>query len=137
MDERAISVTSNLSIPVDEISWRFSGSGGPGGQHANTANTRVEAIFSIEDSPSLSDEDRERLVERYGAVLRIVVSDERSQLRNRELAIERLCERLREGLARPKRRTRTRPTRASVERRLEEKRNVGRKKQERSIRPED
>lgn len=137
MDSRKIAITPKLTISTDEISWRFSGSGGPGGQHANTANTRVEAIFSIDDSPSLDDEDRERLRRRYGAILRIVVSDERSQLRNRELAIERLCERLQEGLKRPRRRTPTKPTRGSVERRLEGKKNLARKKQERSHREDD
>lgn len=137
VDTRMITITPRLTISTDEIAWRFSGSGGPGGQHANTANTRVEAIFSIDDSPSLSDEDRERLRRRYGSILRIVVSDERSQLRNREIAIERLGERLREGLARSKRRTPTKPTRGSVERRLEEKKNTARKKQERSRREDD
>lgn len=132
MTARMMVINDTLEIPYDEVAWRFSGSGGPGGQHANTANTRVEAIFSIVDSPSLSEAQREVLVSRIGSVLRIVVSSQRSQLRNREIAIERLSERLQRALMTPKRRTATKPTRGAVERRLEEKRNVSRKKQERS-----
>ncbi len=136
MEGRMLFINQELSLPIDEISWRFSGSGGPGGQHANTANTRVEAVFSIEDSPTLSDLQRQLLVSRYGSVLRIVVSDERSQTRNRNLALERLAERVRVGLLVPKRRTPTKPTRGSIERRLTVKRNIAQKKQRRSL-PED
>lgn len=125
-------INAHLEIPYEEISWRFSGSGGPGGQHANTANTRVEAIFSIQDSPSLDDAQRARLEHRFGPTLRIVVSKERSQLRNREIAAELLATRLRDALIIKKPRRATRPTLGSVERRLEEKKSVARKKQERS-----
>lgn len=131
-----ISIAPGVSIPEDEIEWRFSGAGGPGGQHANTANTRVEAVFSIEGSTSLPEPVRARLLERLGPSIRVVASDERSQLRNRELALERLGERLRRALEPRKRRVGTRPTRASVERRLEQKRRVAGKKRERAA-PDD
>jgi len=125
-------INTHLEIPYEEISWRFSGSGGPGGQHANTANTRVEAIFSIRDSPSLDEAQRATLEHRFGPTLRIVVSRERSQLRNREIASELLATRLRDALIIKKPRRATRPTLGSVQRRLEEKKSIGRKKQDRS-----
>src|SRR5580692_5781887 len=84
-------VTRTCVIAPDELEWSFTGSGGPGGQHANTSNTRVELRFSIEDSHSLGPRQRARLLERLGPVVRIVASDERSQLRNRELALDRLA----------------------------------------------
>src|ERR1700736_2097365 len=87
-------VSRGLAIPVDELSWRFSSSGGPGGQHANTSNTRVELLFDVAGSPSLGPRQRARLLEKLGPVVRVVASDERSQARNRELALERLAERL-------------------------------------------
>jgi len=132
MASNPLIINSSLEIPFEEIAWRFSGSGGPGGQHANTANTRVEAIFSIRESPSLDDTQRARLEHRFGPSLRIVVSKERSQLRNREIAAELLVTRLREALVVKKPRRATRPTLGSVERRLEEKKSTARKKQERS-----
>ena len=131
MAPREILIVPGVTIREEEIIWRFSGSGGPGGQHANTANTRVEAVLSIEESPSLPEAAKRRLVARLGPVVRVVVSDERSQLRNRELAVERLAERLRTSLTPRKRRVSTRPTKASVERRLEGKRRTARKKHER------
>lgn len=130
-------INTQLEIPYEEISWRFSGSGGPGGQHANTANTRVEAIFSIRDSPSLDDSQRATLDLRFGPVLRIVVSQERSQLRNREIAADLLAARLREALLVKKPRRATRPTFGSVQRRLERKKSIARKKRERSRNDDD
>lgn len=121
-------MSRSCRIPLSELEWRFSGSGGPGGQHANTANTRVEVRFSIESSPSLGPHQRARLLERLGPVVRVVASDERSQLRNRDLAVERLRERLAEGLRVERPRTATRPTRASKERRLDSKRRQSEKK---------
>src|SRR5207248_3455733 len=115
-------VTRSLSIPADELEWRFSASGGPGGQHANTANTRVEVRFDVARSPSLGPRQRARLLERLGPVVRVVASDERSQLRNRELALERLTARLAEGLAVQRRRVPTCPSRSAREARLGDKR---------------
>ncbi|MGH9151494.1 MAG: aminoacyl-tRNA hydrolase, partial [Acidimicrobiales bacterium] len=91
-------VTSSLTIPLEELEWRFSRSGGPGGQHANTADTRVEVRFDVAGSASLGPRQRARLVERLGPSVRVVASDSRSQARNRELALERLRSRLAEGL---------------------------------------
>src|SRR5205823_4710977 len=91
-------VTPTCVLRMDELEWRFSASGGPGGQHVNTSNTRAEVRFDIAASPSLGPRQRARLLERLGSELRVVASDERSQLRNRELALERLRSRLAEGL---------------------------------------
>jgi len=130
MDEgrERLRVSSSLTIPVAELSWRFSRSGGPGGQHANTADTRVEVRFDVAGSPSLGPRQRARLLERLGAEVRVVVSDERSQARNRDLALTRLADRLAAALRVTAPRRPTRPTKASVERRLEDKRRrAGRK----------
>ena len=100
---------------------RFSRSSGPGGQHANTAETRVEAILDIDASSALTNAQKRRVVAKAGPILRAVAQDERSQLRNRELAVERLVERLRDALKVERRRVATKPTKASRERRLESK----------------
>ena len=100
---------------------RFSRSSGPGGQHANTAETRVEAILDVEASSALSDAQKRRVLAKAGPMLRAVAQDERSQFRNRELAVERLVERLREALKVERRRVATKPTKASRERRLDSK----------------
>jgi ribosome-associated protein len=110
---------------VDEIELRFSRSSGPGGQHAQRSETRVEAIFDVEASSALTAAQKRRVVARAGPVLRAVAQDERSQWRNRELAVERLVERLREALRVERRRRPTSPTAASRERRLDEKRRRG------------
>jgi ribosome-associated protein len=115
-------ITRSVSIPLDEIELRVSRSSGPGGQHANTAETRVEAVFDVEASATLTDAQKRRVLERAGPVVRAVAQDERSQLRNRELALERLAERLRAALFVRRRRVPTRPSDASRERRLEDKR---------------
>jgi ribosome-associated protein len=115
-------VTPTCIIRMDELDWRFSASGGPGGQHVNTANTRAEVRFDIAGSPSLGPRQRARLLERLGADVRVVASDERSQLRNRELALERLRSRLAEALRVETPRRPTKPTRAAKEKRLEAKR---------------
>jgi ribosome-associated protein len=117
----SIRVTSRISIPLDEILVRVSRSSGPGGQHANTSETRVEVSFDVTAS-SLSEMHKRRLTERLGDTVRAVSQDSRSQARNRELALARLAERLAEGLRVERRRVGTRPTKASVERRLESKR---------------
>ena len=114
-------VTRTCVIPLDELEWRFSASGGPGGQHANTSNTRAEVRFDVRASPSLGPRQRARLLERLGPVVRVAASDERSQARNRQLALERLRSRLAEALrvARPRRPTA--PSKAARERRLRAK----------------
>jgi ribosome-associated protein len=117
-----LQVTPRCAIPLDEIEWRVDASGGPGGQHANRARTRVEATFSIASSPSLSDADRARLRSRLGDVVRAAAADERSQARNRALALERLRARLADALRDERPRRPTRPTRGSRERRLAGKR---------------
>jgi ribosome-associated protein len=123
-----LKVTRTVSIPLEEIELRVSRSSGPGGQHANTAETRVEAVFDVEASSTLSDAQKRRVVSRAGPVLRAVAQDERSQLRNRELALERLAARLRDALRVERRRVPTRPSAAARERRLEDKRRRGRVK---------
>ena len=121
MSGESILVTRSVSIPRSEIDLRFSRSSGPGGQHANTSETRVEAIFDVESSSALSDAQKRRVVAKAGPTLRAIAQDERSQLRNRELAIERLVEQLRQALKVERRRVATKPTKASRERRLETK----------------
>jgi ribosome-associated protein len=103
------------------LEWRFSASGGPGGQHANTANTKVELVFNIAASSVLGPRQRARLLDKLGVALRVVVSDERSQARNRQLALERMAERLDEALRVEQPRRPTLPTKASRERRLRAK----------------
>ncbi len=115
-------VTRSCRIPSDELEWRFSASGGPGGQHANTANTRVELRFDVASSPSLGPRQRARLLERLGPVVRVVASDERSQARNRELALARLRSRLAEAQRVPRDRRPTAPSTAARRARLEQKR---------------
>ena len=107
---------------------RTSRSSGPGGQHAQTSETRVEAVFDVESSTALTERQKRRVLERAGPVLRAVAQDERSQARNRELALERLVAALREALRVPRRRVPTRPSAAARERRLEEKRRRSRAK---------
>src|ERR1700730_4625749 len=109
MDER-LRLTGSCSIALDELEWRFSASGGPGGQHANTSNTKVEVRFDAAASPSLGPRQREHIVERLGPVVRVVASDRRSQVRNRELALERLRDRLAGARRRETPRAPTRPT---------------------------
>ncbi|MGH9273934.1 MAG: alternative ribosome rescue aminoacyl-tRNA hydrolase ArfB [Acidimicrobiales bacterium] len=136
-DPRVLRVSGSLSIPYAELAWRFSRSGGPGGQHANTADTRVEVRFDVEHSPSLGPRQRARLLERLGSEVRVVAADERSQARNRALAVERLAERLAGALRIETPRRATRPTKASVHRRLEGKRRqADRKMGRRRVDPE-
>ncbi|HEX6476833.1 MAG TPA: alternative ribosome rescue aminoacyl-tRNA hydrolase ArfB [Acidimicrobiales bacterium] len=131
MDEGELRVTRSCSIPLGELEWRFSGAGGPGGQHANTANTRVEVRFDVASSPSLGPRQRARLIERLGPVVRVVASDERSQARNRQLALDRLATRLASALHVERRRVATAPSSASKRRRLEQKRRRGDLKRQR------
>jgi ribosome-associated protein len=123
-----IRVTRSVLLPLSEITLRVSRSSGPGGQHAQKSSTRVEALLDVEASSALTDAQKRRVVARAGSPLRAVAQDERSQTRNRELAIERLVEKLREALAVPRRRRPTKPTKAARERRLELKRRRARTK---------
>ncbi|HET7554260.1 MAG TPA: alternative ribosome rescue aminoacyl-tRNA hydrolase ArfB [Gaiellaceae bacterium] len=125
MERESIRVTRTVSIPRTEVELRFSRSSGPGGQHAQKSDTRVEAVFDVEASSALSDAQKRRVVARVGPVVRTVAQDERSQWRNRELALERLAEALREALRVRRPRRATKPTKAAVERRLEQKRRRG------------
>jgi len=118
-------VTRSLVIPYAELAWHFTAAGGPGGQHANTANTKVEVRFDVAGSPSLGPRQRARLLERYGPVVRVVASDRRSQLRNRELALERLRGRIAEGLRVEAPRRATAPSSGAKRRRVEAKRRRG------------
>jgi ribosome-associated protein len=122
MERESIRVTRSVSIPLAEIELRFSRSSGPGGQHAQKSETRVEALFDVEASTALTPRQKQRVVRKAGAVLRAVAQDERSQARNRELAIERLTDALRDALHVERRRVPTKPSKAAVERRLEQKR---------------
>ena len=132
MGRDSIRVTRSVSLHPDEIELRVSRSSGPGGQHANKAETRVEAVFDVEASASLSPTQKRRVVARAGPVLRAVAQDERSQARNRELAVERLVAKLAEALRVERRRVATRPTRAAEERRLAEKRRRAQVKRSRA-----
>ncbi len=128
MEPESIRVTRSVAVPLAEIALRFSRSSGPGGQHANTSETRVEALFDVEASQSLSATQKRRVVGKAGPLLRAVAQDERSQLRNRELAVERVVEQLRQALKVERRRVPTKPSRAAKERRLEEKKRRGERK---------
>jgi ribosome-associated protein len=130
MDE-GLQVTDELRIPLDEIELRASRSSGPGGQHANVTASRIEAVFDIEASRALTDEQRDLLLSKLGPRATAVAQDARSQARNRELALERLRARIATGLRRPRPRRPTKPTRAARERRLDQKRRQSRRKQER------
>jgi ribosome-associated protein len=124
----SIQVTRSVSIPRSEIELRFSRSSGPGGQHAQKSDTRVEATFDVAASQALTEAQKRRVLAKAGPVLRAVAQDERSQWRNRELATDRLVESLREALRVPRPRKQTKPSKASVERRLEAKRRRARVK---------
>jgi ribosome-associated protein len=134
-------VSRSIVIPESELRWRFSHSSGPGGQGVNTADSRVELSLDIERTTALGPIQRKRALERLSGrlvdgVLTITASEQRSQYRNREAALERLAEIVSKAVAPPRpRRKRTRPSRAAVERRLEDKRRRARTKRLR--RPDD
>jgi ribosome-associated protein len=121
MDGESIRVTRTVALPPGEILYRTSRSSGPGGQHAQKSETRVEALFDVEASSALTETQKRRVVAKAGPVLRSIAQDERSQLRNRELARERLVEQLRAALHVERQRRPTKPTKAARERRLNEK----------------
>jgi len=128
MAGESIRVTRSVSIPRSEIELRFSRSSGPGGQHAQKTETRAEASFDVESSRALTEAQKRRVIAKAGPVLRAVAQDERSQWRNRELAIERVVEALRAALRVERRRRPTRPTKAAKQRRLDDKRRRSEKK---------
>jgi ribosome-associated protein len=129
--EEGIRVAEDTVIPLEEIQFRASRSSGPGGQHANVTASRIEAVFDVEASRALSDRQRRLLHDRLGGRVTAVAQDARSQARNRELALERLRERLTAGLRRPRPRRPTRPSKAARERRLEQKRRTSERKRRR------
>ncbi|HEY5099252.1 MAG TPA: alternative ribosome rescue aminoacyl-tRNA hydrolase ArfB [Gaiellaceae bacterium] len=136
MDGESIRVTRSVVLPLREIVLRTSRSSGPGGQHAQKSETRVEAVFDVEASEALSAVQKRRVVAKAGPVLRAIAQDERSQLRNRELAVERLVAALRAALHVERRRVATKPTATSRERRLDEKRRRSQAKRLRKPPPE-
>ena len=142
-DDGRLTVTARVAIPADEITIRATRAGGPGGQHVNTSSTRVEATWSVATSRAIDDAQRARLRERLASkldargVLRVVAADTRSQQQNREHALRRLAQLVRDGLAVPKVRRPTAPTRSSVRARLETKQRRGARKRDRRWRDED
>lgn len=121
-------VNERLSLPMGEIELRTSRSSGPGGQHANVTASRVEAVFDVEASARLDDRQRARLRERLGPVVTAVAQDARGQARNRDLALERLAAKIASGLRVQRKRRPTKPSKASRQRRLEQKRRASEKK---------
>ena len=130
-DEAVVEITPGLSIPLSELQFRFGPSGGPGGQHANKVATRVELRFDVAGSSALDPGQRHRLYDRFGSEVRVVVDEERSQLRNRRLAIDRFRERLAAALRVEKPRRPTRPSAGATERRLTDKRRLSERKRAR------
>jgi ribosome-associated protein len=124
-------VTPDVAVPLAEIELRASRSSGPGGQHANVTASRIEASFDVVASGALSEEQKRRVIERAGARVTAVAQDARGQARNRELALERLRDRLASALATPRKRRPTHPSRAASERRLADKRARSQRKRER------
>lgn len=119
----------NIESIRSEVAFRFSRSSGPGGQHAQKSSTRAEALFDVEESEALTPTEKRRVLAKLGPVVRAAAQDERSQLRNRELATDRVIEQLRAAVKVQRKRTATKPTKASKERRLDEKKRRGRTKQ--------
>jgi ribosome-associated protein len=126
-----------VAIPLEEVVIRASRSSGPGGQHANVTASRIEASFDVEASQSLSEEHKRRIVARAGPVVRAVAQETRSQTRNRELALQRLEDKLRRALAVRRPRQKTRPSKGAVERRLQAKRRQSQRKSDRRLPPPD
>lgn len=130
MDDDLV-ITSTVRIPRREIETTFGPSGGPGGQHANRSNTRVEVRVDLTSSSAFTPEQRRRVIGKLGTEVRVVADDERSQLRNRTLAEERLADRLRAALTVERPRRATKPTRGSQRRRVESKRRRSEVKRQR------
>jgi ribosome-associated protein len=142
-DDSTIQINSRLNIPVAEVEFRYSTSSGPGGQHVNRSATKVTLRFDVAGSPSLSEEQRERILRKLASrlgkegVLLIRAQEHRSQRQNREAAVARFREVLADALRRPRRRRKTKPSKAAVEKRLREKRQRSERKRERSRKTED
>jgi ribosome-associated protein len=130
MDDDLV-VAAECRIPASELEWRFSASGGPGGQHANRSNTKAEVRFDVAASGALTDSQRTRIRSKLGEVVIVAADDERSQARNRQLALDRLSDRLETALHRPKRRRPTRPSRGAKQRRLDQKKQRSQTKKHR------
>jgi ribosome-associated protein len=130
-------ISRDVAIPLREVTLRASRSSGPGGQHANVTASRVEATFDVAESSALTDAQKARVMARCGPVVRAVAQDARSQARNRELALERLRNRLEHALAVPRARRPTKPTAASKARRLDAKRRASQRKRERRRPPDE
>jgi ribosome-associated protein len=135
--EDPLVVRPGVAVPLSEIVLRTSRSSGPGGQHANVTASRVEAVFDVAESNALTDAQKRRVTEKLGARVTAVAQDERSQARNRELAVERLGARLAEALTERRPRRPTAPTPAARRRRLEAKRRAAVRKQARRPVSED
>jgi ribosome-associated protein len=129
--DRWLRISGSCRLDSRELEWRATRSGGPGGQHANTSDTKVEVRFDAAASPSLGPRQRARIVERLGPVVRVTVATSRSQARNRELALERLAARLAEALRVEKPRRPTKPSRSARKKRVEDKRHRGARKRDR------
>jgi ribosome-associated protein len=130
-------INERLTLPLDEIQLSVRTATGPGGQHVNRSRTRVDARFDIEASPTLSERDKARLLDKLGPIARSTAEDERSQRRNRDMAVRRMAEQLRAALHRDPPRRATKPTRGSVERRLDEKKAQSTRKANRRISADD
>jgi ribosome-associated protein len=128
-------INRGLALPLAEVELRASRSSGPGGQHANVTASRVEAVFEVERSRALDEAQRARLLERLGPTVTAVAQDARGQARNRELALQRLAQKIAAGLRVQRKRRPTRPTRASKQRRLDQKQRTAKKKRERKRPP--
>lgn len=135
--DKTIQITRTVAIPVAELRFRFSRSSGPGGQHVNRSESRVELLFDLGHSPSLSEEQRQRASRALASyldkdgVLHLVSQSSRSQLRNREEVMDRFRHLMQRALKRPKRRRPTRPGLKARQKRLEEKRHRGKIKKQR------
>jgi ribosome-associated protein len=136
MEAESIRVTRSVVLPLSEVELQVSRSSGPGGQHAQKSETRVVAVFHVEASTALTEAQKRRVRGRAGPVLRAVAQDERSRTRNRELALQRLAEQLREALRVERKRVPTKPSAAARERRLQEKKRRGRTKRLRRLPPD-
>ena len=137
MPGESIRVTRTVVLPLSDVEFRTSRSSGPGGQHAQKTETRVEALFDVDASETLSDTQKARLRRRVGPVVRAVAQDERSRTRNRELALDRLAAAIRAGLRVERKRRATKPTTAARQRRLDEKKRRGTTKRLRQAPDED
>jgi ribosome-associated protein len=130
-DQGSLRITPTLRVPLSELQFKFTPSGGPGGQHANKVNTRVELRFDVATSTALGPRQRSRLLDRLGPEVRVVADDERSQARNRQVAMDRFRQRMAAALHVDKPRRPTKPSRGAKERRLEAKRHLSERKRNR------